>query len=130
LLQSLIRLWDARQVRLLTADCAVPAVVWIVTIVGGALTVAFAGLMGAPSLGMHLAMFAALAISEALVLVLIVALSNPFRVSTYPFDQVLGGSRHRPISRHPVIVRDIQAAVLPSCGRAPSKSGMVNSSAD
>jgi hypothetical protein len=94
LLQSLMRLWDARQARLLAADTGVPAVVWVVTVVGGALTVAFAALLGAPSLGMHLAMSAILAISGALVLILIVALSNPFRgdfrVSTYPFDQVLG----------------------------------------
>ena len=42
---------------------------------------------------MHLAMSATLAVSGALVLILIIALSNPFRgdfrVSTQPFDQVL-----------------------------------------
>ena len=78
---------------MLAADTGVPAVVWVVTIVGGALTVAFAALLGAPSLSMHLVMSAALAISGTLVLILIVALSNPFRgdfrVSTQPFDQVL-----------------------------------------
>ncbi len=93
LLQSLMRLWDARQQRLLAADTTIPAVVWIVTLVGGGLTIAFASLLGVPSLGMHLAMSAALAISGALVLILIIALSNPFRgdfrVSTRPFDQVL-----------------------------------------
>jgi hypothetical protein len=59
----------------------------------GGLTIAFASLLGVPSLGMHLAMSAALAISGALVLILIIALSNPFRgdfrVSTQPFNQVL-----------------------------------------
>jgi Protein of unknown function (DUF4239) len=93
LLQSLTRLWDARQQRLLAADTTIPAVVWIVTIVGGFLTVAFASLLGVPSLGLHLAMSAALAVSGALVLILIIALSNPFRgdfrVSTDPFDRVL-----------------------------------------
>ena len=68
-------------------------VVWIVTLVGGGLTVAFGALLGVPSLGLHLVMSAALAISGALVLILIIALSNPFRgdfrVSTQPFDQVL-----------------------------------------
>ena len=63
------------------------------TLVGGGLTVAFGALPGVPSLGMHLVMSAALAISGALVLILIIALSNPFRgdfrVSTQPFDQVL-----------------------------------------
>jgi hypothetical protein len=43
---------------------------------------------------MHLTMSAALRISGALVLILIIALSNPFRgafrVSTLPFDRVLG----------------------------------------
>lgn len=93
MLQSLTRLRDARQARLLAADTGVPAVVWVVTVVGGALTVAFATLLGAPSFGMHLAMSAALAVSGALVLILIIAFSNPFRgdfrVSTHPFDQVL-----------------------------------------
>jgi hypothetical protein len=93
LLQSLARLWDARQQRLLAAEATIPAVVWIVTIVGGALTIAFGSFLGVPSLGMHLAMSAALAISGSLVLILIIALSNPFRgdfrVSTIPFDRVL-----------------------------------------
>ncbi len=93
LMQTLMRLWDARHQRLLAADTTIPVVVWIVTIVGGVLTVGFASLLGVPSLGMHLAMSAALAISGALVLILIIALSNPFRgdfrVSTQPFDQVL-----------------------------------------
>lgn len=93
LLQSLMRLSDARQSRLLAGDTAIPVVVWIVTIVGGVLTVGFAALLGFPSLGMHLVMSAALAVSGALVLILIIALSNPFRgdfrVSTRPFDQVL-----------------------------------------
>ena len=93
LLQSLARLWDARQQRLLAAETTIPAVVWIVTLVGGGLTIAFGSFLGVPSLGMHLAMSAMLAVSGALVLILIIALSNPFRgdfrVSTQPFDQVL-----------------------------------------
>ena len=93
LLQSLARLWDARQQRLLAAETTIPAVVWIVTFVGGGLTIAFGSFLGVPSLGMHLAMSATLAVSGALVLILIIALSNPFRgdfrVSTQPFDQVL-----------------------------------------
>ena len=93
LLRSLSRLWDARQQRMLAAETTIPAVVWVATLVGGGLTIAFASFLGIPSLGMHLAMSAALAISGALVLILIIALSNPFRgdfrVSTQPFDQVL-----------------------------------------
>ena len=89
---SLTPLSDARQERLMAADTPVPAVVWIVTLMGGALTVAFASLLGVPSLGMHLAMMATMAISGALVLIMIIALSNPFRgdfrVSADPFEQV------------------------------------------
>jgi hypothetical protein len=78
---------------LLAAETTIPAVDPIVTIAGGALTIAFGFFLDVPSLGMHLAMSAALAISGALVLILIIALSNPFRgdfrVSTLPFDRVL-----------------------------------------
>jgi hypothetical protein len=77
----------------LAAETTLPAVVWIVTLVGGGLTIAFGSLLGVPSLGMHLVMSATLAISGVLVLVLIIALSNPFRgdfrVSTQPYDKVL-----------------------------------------
>ena len=77
----------------LAAEMTIPAVVWIVTIVGGALTIAFGSFLGVPSLGMHLVMSAILAISGTLVLILIIAVSNrfrcDFRVSTLPFDRVL-----------------------------------------
>ena len=93
LLQAIERLWDARQERLLAAQTTIPDIVWFVLIVGGALTVAFGSFLGAPSLRMQLAMSAALAASGALVLILIIALSNPFRgdfrVSTAPFEHVL-----------------------------------------
>ena len=62
-------------------------------ILGGAPTVAFGSFLGAPSLWMQLAMSAVLAASGVLVLILIIALSNPFcgdfRVSTAPFERVL-----------------------------------------
>jgi hypothetical protein len=93
LLQAIERLGDARQERLLAAQTTIPDIVWFVVIVGGALTVAFASFLGAPSLRMQLAMSAVLAASGALVLILIIALSNPFRgdfrVSTAPFEHVL-----------------------------------------
>jgi hypothetical protein len=93
LLRSLTRLRDARQQRLLAAETTIPAVVWIVTLAGGGLTIAFGSFLGFPSLAMHLALSAMLAVSGALVLILIIALSNPFRgdfrVSTLPFDRVL-----------------------------------------
>jgi hypothetical protein len=93
LAQSLYRLWQARAERLLAAETTIPAVIWIVTILGGALTIAFGSFLGVPSLAMHLAMSAILAVAGTLVLILIIALSNPFRgdfrVSTQPFDQVM-----------------------------------------
>ena len=93
LLQATERLWDARQERLLAAQSTIPGIVWFVVIVGGALTVAFGSFLGAPSLRMQLAMSAVLAASGTLVLILIIALSNPFRgdfrVSTAPFEHVL-----------------------------------------
>ena len=93
LLQAIERLWDARQERLLAAQTTIPDIVWFVLIVGGALTVAFGSFLGAPSLRMQLAMSAVLAASGALVLILIIALSNPFRgdfrVSTAPFEHAL-----------------------------------------
>ena len=93
LLQALSGLRDARAERLLSAESAVPPIVWFTLILGGVLTVASASFLGAPSLRMQLAMSSALAVCGALVLILIIALSNPFRgdfrVSTAPFDRVL-----------------------------------------
>lgn len=90
LLQSLIRLRDARQNRMLAAQTAVPAVVWIVTIIGGAITIAFSSFLGVANLTLHLAMACTLAISGVLVLIMILALSNPFRGDfRIPFEQVL-----------------------------------------
>jgi hypothetical protein len=93
LLQTIERLWDARQERLFAAQTTIPDIVWFVVILGGALTVAFSSFLGAPSLRMQLAMSAVLAASGALVLILIIALSNPFRgdfrISTAPFEHVL-----------------------------------------
>jgi hypothetical protein len=91
--QSLTRLRDARQERLLAAETTIPGIVWFVLIVGGAITTAFGSFLGSPSVRMQLCMRSLLAVSGVLVLVLIIALSNPFRgdfrVSTAPFDYVL-----------------------------------------
>lgn len=93
LLQTLARLRDARAERLLAAGTTIPPIVWTVTVLGGIITIAFGSFLGAPSLGMHLAMSALLAVSGCLVLLLIVALSNPFRgdfhVTAAPFQAVL-----------------------------------------
>ncbi len=93
LLQTLMRLRDARQDRLLAAETTIPPIVWFVLIVGGAITIAFSSFLGASSVRMHVGMCSCLAVSGVLVLVLIIALSKPFRgdfrVSTAPFEYVL-----------------------------------------
>jgi hypothetical protein len=92
-LAALDQLWHARQERLLAAQSAIPGIVWLVLLLGGALTIGFGSFLGAPSVAMQLAMSSTLAASGALVLVLIVALSNPFRgdfrVSTAPYMVVM-----------------------------------------
>ena len=78
---------------MLAAQSTIPGIVWFVLIAGGALTVAFGSFLGAPSLRMQLGMLAVLATSGALVLILIIALSNPFRgdfrITTAPFQPIL-----------------------------------------
>lgn len=97
--QALMRLRDARQERLLAAETTIPGIVWFVLIVGGAITIAFGSFLGSPSLRMHLGMCSLLAVSGVLVLVLIIALSNPFRgefrISTAPFDYALSQIANR-----------------------------------
>ena len=93
LLKDLTDLGNARRERLLAARTSIPAVVWFVLIAAGSISVAFASLLGAPKLIMHLAMSCLLALSGALVLLVIVALSNPFTgdlaISDQPFHRVL-----------------------------------------
>ena len=92
-LRSLARLRDARQQRLLAAETTFPAVVWIVTLFGGGVTIAFGSFLGFRALACMLRSVQCWRISGAPVLILIIALSNPsrgdFRVSTLPFDRVL-----------------------------------------
>ena len=78
-LAELGRLGAARQGRLLASQATVPGIVWAVMLAGGALMIVFSALPGADSYALHLAMTGALGASGALVIVLIVALNNPFR---------------------------------------------------
>ena len=93
LLDDINKLANARRERLLAARTPIPAILWLVLVGGGIITVAFASFLGAPNLWMHLAMSSLLAISGTMVLLVIIALSNPFRgefrVSVEPFERVL-----------------------------------------
>lgn len=98
LLDDLTRLSAARRDRLLAARTPIPSIVWAVLLAGGAITVGFTSFLGTPNLWMHLAMSTLLAISGALVLLVIVALSNPFRgefrVTAEPFVRILVQMAH------------------------------------
>ena len=93
LLADVTHLEDAREERLLAAQTTMPGIAWVVMVLGAAIAIAFASFLRAPSLLMHVAMSGALALSGALVLVLVISLSNPFRgdfrVSTDPFEHVM-----------------------------------------
>jgi uncharacterized protein YpmB len=93
LMQAVAKLNDARSDRLLSAENTIPGIVWFVVCAGGALTLIFCTFLGAPSLWLQLTMGAFLALSGVLVLILIIALSNPFRgdfrVSTAPYERAL-----------------------------------------
>ena len=93
LLADLVRLGEARRERLMAERTGIPSIVWYVLIGGGAITVAFGSFLAAPNLGLHLAMSSLLALSGGLALLVIVALSSPFRgdfrITPEPFRQVL-----------------------------------------
>ena len=93
LVSSLGRLSDARASRQLASGSSVPAVVWAVVLLGGALTIVFSSFIGAPSARFHIAMSATLAASGAFVVAMVIVLSQPFRgqigVSPAPLQQVL-----------------------------------------
>ncbi len=93
LLSDLGQLGTARRQRLLAGRASVPSIVWVVLLAGGAISLVFTSFLGSASLRMHMAMSALLVVSGALVLLVIVALSNPFRgdnrISAEPFERVL-----------------------------------------
>ena len=93
LLRQLTDLASSRRERVFAAGKRIPPIIWFVLIAGGAISVAFSSFLGAPSVRMQLAMSSLLALSGALVLLMIVALSNPFRgdlrISPEPFERVL-----------------------------------------
>jgi Protein of unknown function (DUF4239) len=85
---------DARRERLLDADQGLPAILWIVLIVGGIVVIGFTYLFGLDSTAIHLLMVAALALIIALVLFTVAELDFPFRgdvrIGPEAMEQVLG----------------------------------------
>ncbi|WP_158322801.1 bestrophin-like domain [Acidisphaera rubrifaciens] len=93
LLSAVTRLAEARSMRLHLAGVTLPGIVWTTLLFGGLLTICAGSFVAAPSLRSHLVMSSVLALSGAMVLVLIVALSSPFRgafaLSSAPYAEVL-----------------------------------------
>jgi hypothetical protein len=79
LLRTLNDIYRARASRLSAVQGHVPEVIWWIIFFGGAVVIGFTYLFGFDDFRMHLVMTAAVAISLALVVVLIVALDWPFR---------------------------------------------------
>lgn len=78
-LRTLNELYKARETRLTAAGGHIPVVIWWIIAISGALTTGFTYLFGFDNFRMHLAMTGSVAMSLALVVVLIVALDWPFR---------------------------------------------------
>jgi hypothetical protein len=72
-------LYRARRDRLVAATSRIPNVMWVITLLGGGLTVGFSFLFGVPNFRVHLLMTGLLSVSLSLVIVLIVAFDCPFR---------------------------------------------------
>jgi Protein of unknown function (DUF4239) len=92
-LDQVQRLADARRMRLVASEESIPAVLWVVLVVGGMVTVGFAYLFGLENTGAHALMVASLAGVIALVLFTIGVLDHPFsdgaRIGTGAFELVL-----------------------------------------
>ncbi len=92
-LDQLQRLADARRTRLVEAEESVPAVLWVVLVVGGMVAVGFTYLFGLENTWAHRLMVASLAGVIALVLFTIGILDYPFsggaRIGTGAFELVL-----------------------------------------
>src|SRR3712207_4627793 len=92
-LDQVQRLADARRTRLVAAEESLPAVLWVVLVVGGVVAVGFTYLFGLEHTESHALMVASLAGVIALVLFTIAAMDHPFsggaRVGPEAFELVL-----------------------------------------
>jgi hypothetical protein len=101
-LQAVHDLGDARRERLLKADAGLPAILWVVLLLGGVIVVGFTYLFGLRSTRVHILMVASLSLTIALVLFTIGALDYPFRgdvrVGPDAFQSVLERFEHSKLS--------------------------------
>ena len=92
-LERIHDLADARRERLLDAKEGIPAILWVVLLVGGVVVVGFTYLFGLENNTTHMLMVAALALIISLVLFTVATLNHPFkgevRVGPEAFEQVL-----------------------------------------
>jgi hypothetical protein len=92
-LDQVQRLADARRTRLVQAEESLPAVLWVVLVIGGVVAVGFTYLFGLERTGAHTLMVASLAGVIALVLFTIGVLDHPFsggaRIEPGAFELVL-----------------------------------------
>jgi protein-S-isoprenylcysteine O-methyltransferase Ste14 len=79
MLHTVNDLIKARRSRILAAGAHLPAVVWQILLIAGAVAVFYSYLFGAHSFGLHLTITGLIAASIALIFVLIIALDYPFR---------------------------------------------------
>ncbi len=78
-LERVHKLADARRDRLLEAEEGIPAILWVVLLVGGAIVVGFTYLFGLESTLVHTLMVAALTLVIGLVLFTVAVLDYPFK---------------------------------------------------
>jgi hypothetical protein len=92
LLKTINELYTARRTRLLAADAGIPEILWWIMAIGTAMTIGFSYMFGAQDFRMHLVVTGMIALSMAMVIVLIVALDRPFRgelsISNEPFENI------------------------------------------
>ena len=79
ILVQLHDLGNARRERLLAAEQGLPAILWVVLILGGVITVGFTYLFGLNNTLVHLLMVAALALIVSMSLFTVAALDYPFK---------------------------------------------------
>jgi hypothetical protein len=90
-LYELSSLTEHRRTRILQSTSRLPAVLWCVLIIGGAVTIASSCMFGSANTGLHIFQVFAFSLLISLVLVAIVNINRPFqgtvRVSDYAFQR-------------------------------------------